>query len=80
MQLTQCRKALRRDSCPPPACIGGKEHETMNQEINIKKIPQFQLDRLSSPLIDAVSKYFEDPKVQKEFEAWQQSSKAVHTV
>lgn len=51
----------------------------MNQKINIKKIPQFQLDRLSSPLIDAVSKYFEDPKVKKEFEAWQCGRKAVHT-
>jgi hypothetical protein len=52
----------------------------MKQQINIKKIPQFQLDRLSSPLIDAVSEYFKDPKVQKEFEAWQRSHKAVHTV
>lgn len=51
----------------------------MDQEINIKKIPQYQLDRLSSPLIDAVSKYFENPKVQKEFEAWQRASRAVHT-
>lgn len=51
----------------------------MNQEISITKIPQYQVDRLSSPLIDAVSKYFEDPKVQKEFEAWQQARKAVHT-
>jgi hypothetical protein len=59
--------------------IGRKELETMDQKINIKKIPQYQLDRLSSPLIDAVSKYFEDPKVQKEFEVWQQARKAVHT-
>ena len=51
----------------------------MNQEINIKKIPQYQLDRLSNPLIDAVSKYFENPNVQKEFESWQQARKAVHT-
>lgn len=51
----------------------------MNQKINIKKIPQHQLDRLSSPLIDAVGKFFEDPKVQKEFEAWQQAHKTVHT-
>lgn len=51
----------------------------MSQEINIKKIPQYQLDRLSSPLIEAVGKYFEDPKIQKEFEAWQKARKAVHT-
>ena len=49
----------------------------MNQEINIKKIPQYQLDRLSKPLIEAVSKYFENPKVQKEFEAWQQASQYI---
>lgn len=51
----------------------------MNQEINIKKIPQYQLDQLSSPLIDAVGKFFESPKVQKEFEVWQQDRKVVHT-
>lgn len=45
----------------------------MDPEINIKSIPQYQLDRLSGSLVDVVRKYFEDPEVQKEFEAWKRN-------
>lgn len=48
----------------------------MSPEINIKSIPQYQLDRLSGSLIDAVRKYFEDPDIQKEFKEWERKQKS----
>lgn len=33
-------------------------------------IPDYQLERLAQPLIDAVAEYFKDPKVKEKFEMW----------
>mgnify|MGYP001008422004 CR=1 FL=1 len=38
------------------------------QTINI---PDYQLERLAQPLIDAVAEYFKDPKVKERFEKWE---------
>jgi hypothetical protein len=38
------------------------------QTINI---PDYHLERLAQPLIDAVAAYFKDPDVKKKFEAWE---------
>lgn len=54
----------------------------MTPKINIKSIPQYQLDRLSGSLVDVVRKYFEDPEVQKGFAEWKrnrQKSSADHS-
>lgn len=57
-------------------CADNDEPEAKEPKIDIRKIPQFQLDRLSSPLIHSVSEYFKNPKVQKDFEEWQRAQKA----
>lgn len=38
------------------------------QTINI---PDYQLERLAQPLIDAVAAYFENPDVREQFEKWE---------
>ncbi len=34
-------------------------------------IPDYQLERLAQPLIDAVAAYFENPDVREQFEKWE---------
>lgn len=35
------------------------------------QIPDHQLENLALPLIEAVSEYFKNPEVRKEFEKWE---------
>lgn len=44
----------------------------MKFEINIKEIPKHEADRLASSLLRTAERLFEDPRIQAEFEAWQQ--------
>lgn len=38
--------------------------------IDVKKIPQFELDILSKPLIPKITEFYNNPENQKEYEEW----------
>ena len=44
-----------------------------------KNVPAHEMDRLVSPLIGIIAAYFDDPKIQEEFEIWKadRAAKAV---
>jgi hypothetical protein len=40
-------------------------------KIDVNRIPRHELDRLAHGFLKMAEKFFEDPKVQKEFAEWQ---------
>lgn len=47
-----------------------------NTKTVVTELPDYQLERLAEPLIEIVARYFENPDVQKRFEAWQKAREA----
>ncbi len=47
--------------------------------IDTKKIPQHDRERLGAALLKATRTAFEDPKIQREFAAWQAKQKFKQT-
>lgn len=44
-------------------------------KVNAEQIPQHDRERLGAALLKATRTAFEDPKIQKEFENWQEKKK-----